>query len=181
MNQPDNRISRQLARLGRFPASQFLANLVLRRTVPFLGTAGIRFVEAAPGTATLALDDRRRVHNHIHGVHAAAAALLAEATSGLALMYHLPDGRRSLLTRMEIDYEQRMRGGLVATARVDETTRERMVDDPRGEVTVDVEVRDEAGERPLVARLTWAWRSRSRTDRPIAVDGPQETLGVPPR
>ena len=181
MNQPVNSLGRRLARLRRLPASPWLTTLALRRAVPFLGTAGIRFVEAAPGIARLALDDRRRVHNHIRGIHAAAAALLAEATSGLAVMLHLPDGQLGLLTRMEIDYERRMQGGLVATVRVDEATRAQLLEQPRGDATFVAEILDEAGERPLVARMTWAWRPRRRTGRPTAGDAPEETLGVSPR
>ncbi|MEM9459794.1 MAG: DUF4442 domain-containing protein [Myxococcota bacterium] len=181
MNPPVNTLGRRLARLGRLPASPWLTTLALRRTVPFLGTAGVRFVEAAPGVARLALDDRRRVYNHIRGIHAAAAALLAEATSGLAVMLHLPDGHLALLTRMEIDYERRMQGGLVATVRVDEATRARLVQQPRGDATFVAEVVDEAGERPLAARLTWAWRPRRRTDRHTVGDAPEQTLGVSPR
>ena len=168
-----NRLMRQLATLRRLPASQLLATLVLRNTVPFLGTAGLRFIAAEPDYASLALDDRRRVRNHIGGVHAAAAALLAEATSGLALSCHLPDGAVPLLTHMHIDYTQRMHGGLLATARLDEATRSRVTTDPRGETEILVEVQDQSGASPLVARLTWAWRPGKRSKQEKSHDAHQ--------
>lgn len=159
---PDNRLRRQLARLAPLPASRQLTTLALRRTVPFLGSAGVSFVAAGPRFATLALRDRRRVHNHIRGVHSCAAALLAEATSGFALALCLPDDRLYLVSRMEVDYVARMRGGLVATARITEEDATRLMQEERGEVTIDVEIVDEAEASPLTARLTWAWRPKKR-------------------
>lgn len=159
---PDNRLRRQLARLAPFPASRHLTTLALRRTVPFLGSAGVSFLAAGPRHATLALGDRRRVHNHIRGVHSCAAALLAEATSGFALAMCLPDDRLYLVSRMEIDYVARMRGGLVATARISDEDTARMIKEERGEVTIDVQIEDEAEASPLMARLTWAWRPKKR-------------------
>ncbi len=162
-----NRISRQLGQLDRFPASGWLKSMALRRTVPFLGTAGISFVSAEPGRVSLRLADARRVHNHIRGVHAAAAALLAEATSGLAMFYHLPDDRLSLLVRMEIDYLTRMNGGLVAVTTVDDATRVRLLAEERGEATLQVEVTDDAGSSPLRAAMTWAWRPKKGSAKPV--------------
>ncbi|MCA9623779.1 MAG: DUF4442 domain-containing protein [Myxococcales bacterium] len=162
MMKQDNRLTRQIARLSRLPAGDRLTTLALRQSVPFLGSAGVRFVEAGQDHVTLALRNRRRVRNHIRGVHACAAALLAEATSGLALALELPDDRLILLTRMEIDYVGRMQGGLVATARLAADTRAQVMSDPRGEATIEVEIRDDADSVPLFPRLTWAWRPKKR-------------------
>jgi acyl-coenzyme A thioesterase PaaI-like protein len=158
--------AKQLAQLDRFPASGWLKTLALRRMVPFLGSAGIVFVDAQPGLASLALPNERKVHNHLRGVHASAAALLAEATSGLLLFYHLPKGRLPLLKRMEVDYTGRMIGGLTATARIDEAAQRAMAEDPNGEVTIDVEIRDAAGGTPLRPSMTWVWRTKNSSAIP---------------
>ena len=160
MKRPDTRLARQFAKLDGLPASNALKTFALRRTVPFLGTAGVRFVSVEPGLASLALDSRRRVHNHIQGMHAAAAALLAEATSGLVLSYHLPDDRLPLLVRSEVEYLSRMKGGLVARATLDEETAMRIENEERSQATFHVEIEDEAGTTPLEAAMTWAWRPR---------------------
>lgn len=178
---PDTRLARQLQQLERLPANHLLATALLRRSVPFLGTAGVRFVSAEPGSATLALDDRRRVHNHVRGVHAGAAALLAEATSGLVLAYHLPDSALFLLSHLDIAYRSRMQGGLVATARIDDETRSRAAAEARGETTIEVDVRDEAGSAPLVARLTWVWRPKKRAGRQGDLGDSNEGQRVSPR
>lgn len=163
---PSNRISRRLARLDRLPGSRWLKTMALRRVVPFLGTAGLEFVALEAGRASLALGARRRVQNHVGGIHAAAAALLAEATSGMAVLYHLPDDRLVLLTRMEVAYAGRMRGGLVAVVTLAGDVQRRMSEDDHGEVTLHVDVRDESGESPLTAAMTWAWRPRAREAKP---------------
>jgi acyl-coenzyme A thioesterase PaaI-like protein len=139
-----------------------LTTLVLRKTVPFLGSAGIRFVSVEPDKAVLSLPDKRAVHNHLHGVHASAAALLAEATSGLLLALHLPDDKVPLLARMEVDYLRRIDGGLTAVARLDDATKRRIVDEPSGETTFLVDVRDDSGQVPLKAAMTWAWREKRK-------------------
>lgn len=161
MTRPDTRLARQLAKIDRLPAAARLKTLAIKRAVPFLGTAGVRVVSIEPGRAVLALDDRRRVHNHIGGIHASAAALLAEAASGLVLTYHLPDDRLPLLVRSEIEYVSRMKGGLVARAELDASIEERIGREPRSEATFHVDVRDRSGEAPLRAAMTWAWRPRS--------------------
>lgn len=160
MNAPSNRLGRQLARLERLPASRWLKTMALRRAVPFLGTAGLELISLEPGRASLALGDRRRVRNHLGSIHAAAAALLAEATSGLAILYHLPDDRLALLARMELAYVRRMRGSLVAVATITDDVRRDLAEQARGEATLRVDVRDASGESPLSAAMTWAWRPR---------------------
>jgi len=163
MGAPNTRLARQLARLERLPARATLTTFLLHRAVPFLGAAGVRFGSIEPGRAALSLADKRRVHNHLHGIHASAAALLAEATSGLLLIYHLPDDRVALLSHMEVDYVRRIEGDLSAVAVLDDATLQRIASDPSGDTTFVVDVRDASGEAPLRASMTWAWRpKRSR-------------------
>ena len=135
---------------------------VSRRAVPFIGTAGVKVLSMGPEGVRLSLANRRRVHNHIQGVHAAAAALLAETASGFALGVVLTADKLPLLVRMEVDYVRRMSGSLVAEATLPPGTLERVAQDPKGEVTIDVQITDEAGEEPVVAKMIWAWRSKRK-------------------
>jgi hypothetical protein len=89
---PDNRLTRLIARFDAVPASirPYLLSKMFGWKVPFVGTAGIAFDELVPGRARLTLSNRRRVRNHLGGVHAAAMTLLAEAASGFVLGLSLP-------------------------------------------------------------------------------------------
>ena len=73
-----NRLARTLGQLDRVPAvaRPWARNLVLRRAVPFTGTAGLQYVALTPQRVEVAVANQRRVQNHIHGVHAAAMTLL---------------------------------------------------------------------------------------------------------
>ena len=76
-----NRLARTLGQLDRVPAvaRPWARNLVLRRAVPFTGTAGLQYVALTPQRVEVAVANQRRVQNHIHGVHAAAMTLLPTA------------------------------------------------------------------------------------------------------
>ena len=80
-----NKLQRSLMRLDEAPAflRGFVQNLILRRAVPFTGTAGLQYVEMTPQRVEVAVANQRRVQNHIHGVHAAAMALIKVLTSSL--------------------------------------------------------------------------------------------------
>jgi len=72
--------------------------------VPFVGTARLQVETLEPERAILSVENKRRVQNHIDGVHAAAMALLAETATGFVVGMNLPDDTLPLLKSMHIDY-----------------------------------------------------------------------------
>src|SRR5699024_11147394 len=123
-----NRLSRGIAKLNVLPPR--IRKRVITRAfgsqVRFARTAGIKFDQLEPGHAVAFLSDARKVQNHIHTVHAAAMALLAESTTGAVFALDVPDTHVPLLKDMHVTYTKRARGGLRAIATLSETTRERM-------------------------------------------------------
>ncbi|HET7845288.1 MAG TPA: DUF4442 domain-containing protein [Xanthomonadales bacterium] len=160
----DNRLRRALRPLARLPrwVARPLRDRAIGRAIPFVGTAGLALESLDDAGAVLRLPDRRRVHNHIGGAHAAATALLAETATGLALGWHLPDDAVPLLVRLDVHYVRRAQGALRATARLDGGAVATLRSAPRGELDVPVEVVDAAGERPVECTLRWAWVPRRR-------------------
>ena len=75
-----NQFTRMVSPFERLPAPlrQRAQTLLLGNVVPFLGTARLRFEEVTPERVVVSVKNRRRVQNHIKGVHAAAMALLAD-------------------------------------------------------------------------------------------------------
>lgn len=159
-----NRLSRALDWLAPLPAPlrRRATTLLFNSQVRFAGTGGLRFEALGAGEAVVLIANRRRVRNHIGGVHAAAMALLAETSTGAVFGMNVPDDRLPLLKRMHIDYLRRAQGGLRAVATLSEAQRARIAADERGEIDVPVTVTDESGEAPIAATMTWAWVPKKR-------------------
>ncbi|KYF93618.1 MULTISPECIES: hotdog fold domain-containing protein [unclassified Sorangium] len=159
MSTKPNFIARALAPLQVLPP--FLRSraqtVLFQRMVPFTGTAGIQFEEVGPDRVALRLANGRRVHNHIGGVHAAAAGLLAETATGFVVAVNLPDDKLPLLRSMKVDYTRRARGGLRAVATLSPEQRQAFLDQPKGDVAVAVTVTDEGGASPMECEFVWAW------------------------
>lgn len=129
--------------------------------VPYLGTSSVQIEEAAPGRAVLSLRNRRKVQNHMKTVHASAMFLLAEAATGVVLSANLPDGSRFATTRAEVEYVQKSKGGLRATATLSEEQRTRILTEESGRLKVPVTVIDESGQEPARFSVEWSWEHRA--------------------
>lgn len=154
-----NRLRRIFAKIDRLPTSVrgWARQKAIRFSIPFTGTAGIEVVELEPDIVRLRLANRRRVRNHIKGMHAAAMALLAETASGLAVGMHLPDDKLQLLKTMAFRYTRRASGGITAEARVTAAQIRDMKDLDKGEAKVEVQLWDDENEKPVECVLVWAW------------------------
>lgn len=159
-----NLIARSIAPLQVLPS--FLRSraqtALFHRMVPFTGTAGIYFDEVSPERVALRLANGRKVQNHIGGVHAAAAGLLAETATGFVVAVSLPDDKLPLLRSMKVDYKRRAQGGLRAVATLSPEQRRSFEDQPKGDVTVAVTVTDDSGASPMECEFVWAWVTKGR-------------------
>ena len=159
-----NRLQRSLMRLDEAPAflRGFVQNLILRRAVPFTGTAGLQYVEMTPQRVEVAVANQRRVQNHIHGVHAAAMTLLAETATGMVVGMNVRDDCLPLAKELKVAFKKRAQGGLHGVATLTDDQRALMQQSDKGEVQVQVTVTDESGAEPVQCEFTWAWIPSSR-------------------
>ena len=157
-----NRMRRTLARTDPLPESlrRRAVSFAIRRTIPFVGTAGVDILEISPERVELALGNRRPVQNHIRGVHAAATALAAETASGLVLGMNVSDSAVPVLREMRIAYVRRASGSLRAVATLDAAARAAVQASDSGDLDVPITVTDEAGEQPVECVMRWAWRPK---------------------
>jgi uncharacterized protein (TIGR00369 family) len=139
------------------PLRRPLITSIFGFAVRFAGTGGVRFERLDELCAVLHMRNRRKVRNHIGGIHAAAMALLAESATGAVFGLNLPAGKLPLLKTMHIDYLRRAQGDLRAEATLEVAQRVLMQNEERGDVTVAVRVTDSNGDEPISCRMVWAW------------------------
>ncbi|MES2281981.1 MAG: DUF4442 domain-containing protein [Pseudomonadota bacterium] len=159
MQHPPNRLERQLERLDEVPAfaRTWFRSVVLRRAVPFTGTAGIRFIEMSQERTEVSIANKHKVQNHIEGVHASAMNLLAETATGMVVGMNVRDDCIPLAKEMKMAFKKRATGSLCAVATLSDEQRAAMQASDKGEVTVQVTVTDEAGINPVECEFVWAW------------------------
>jgi uncharacterized protein (TIGR00369 family) len=140
-----------------------LRSFLLGRLVPFVGTAKLSIEEVSPERVVIRIRNRRRVRNHIKGVHAAAMALLAETATGFAVAMHVPDDKIPVIKSLHIDYVRRAEGDLRAIAELPAGEAQRIVSEEKGEIHVPVSVTDESGQSPIECDAVWAWIPKKKT------------------
>jgi acyl-coenzyme A thioesterase PaaI-like protein len=159
-----NRMSRSLALLERLPSPvrTRLRSLALGTLVPLVGTAGLAVEHLDGGRAVIRVANRRRVRNHIGGVHAAAMALVAETATGFVVGMNVPDDRVPVIKTLRVDFRKRARGSLRAEATLSEEQRRHIASTEKGETRVPVRVTDADGNEPIECEMVWAWTPRRR-------------------
>lgn len=163
MSKP-NQLSRNVAKFSKLPASlrPWLSSLLLGKVVPLVGTAGLRFEELTHERVVVSIRNRRKVQNHIKGVHAAGMALLAETATGFCVGMNLPDDKLPLIKTMRVDYLKRAVGDMKAVAQLRPDQIQQIMTLDKGEVTVPVCITDESGQEPIQCEMLWAWVPKKR-------------------
>ena len=158
-DQPPNRLERQLERLSEVPAfaRPWFRSVVLRRAVPFTGTAGLDFLQMTRHQVEIGIKNVKKVQNHIGGVHASAMNLLAETATGMVMGMNVRDDCIPLAKELKMAFKKRATGALRAVATLSDAQRELMQASDKGEVSVAVTVTDEAGVNPVECEFVWAW------------------------
>lgn len=167
-----NRLSSLVLRVQKagLPASlqQFALTTLFNHQVKFAGTAGIWIQELSPTKSVVHLANRRKVQNHIGGIHACGMALLAESATGMVFGMNVPDTHIPLIKTMKIEYKRRVQGNLKAVASLTPEQLDMIQSADRGEVNVAVQISDEAKQEsssssspslspPIECELIWAW------------------------
>ena len=156
---PPNRLERQLERLSEVPAfaRTWYQGVVMRRAVPFTGTAGIEFLEMSRQRVAVALKNEKKVQSHIGGIHASAMNLLAETATGMVVGMNVRDDCTPLAKELKMAFKKRATGAMRAVAVLSAEQQALMQSSDKGEVNVQVTVTDETGIEPVECEFVWAW------------------------
>jgi len=156
---PPNRLERQLDRLQDAPAfaRPWFRSVVLRRAVPFTGTAGLDFLHMGRERVEIGLKNEKKVQNHLGGIHASAMNLLAETATGMVVSMNVRDDCIPLARELKMAFKKRATGAMRAVATLTPAQQALMQASDKGEITVAVTMTDEAGVEPVVCEFVWAW------------------------
>ena len=159
-----NRFSRIVNKINNGPEflRQFLLTRVFCGSVKYAGTSKIKLLSVSANKAVLRLNNIKRVQNHIGGIHAIAASLLAESTTGIVVGMNVPDDRVPVLKSMTVNFKRRMQGNLVAEANLSDEQINQITSTEKGETNVVVTITDDSGQQPIEVDMLWAWIPKIR-------------------
>ncbi len=161
-----NKFSSIIGKVNKTPVfiRSFLLTKLFSSKVKFAGTTGIIIKEVTANKTQLTLANKKSVQNHIGGIHAIAAAVLAESATGIVFGMNVPDSKLPLLKNIQVDYQRRMQGGLTAVARISAEQSALINQDAKGSILVPVTIEDESGQEPIECQMEWAWVSKRTAD-----------------
>lgn len=139
--------------LSRAPGGGVLMGRLLGRLAPYTGTIRPEVLALEEGYAKVRMNDRRDVRNHLSSVHAIALMNLGEVSTGVAMLFSLPDGMRGIITHLEMDYVKKARGPITAECRVPTPL---STSGEQRDLELQATLTNEAGE--VVARAGARWR-----------------------
>ncbi len=159
-----NKLAGIVAKINRLPefARPKALSLFFGQAVPFTGTTGIRIESLNQEKCVISLANKRRVQNHIKGVHAVASLLLAESATGFLVGLNVPDDKVPVIKTARADYTKRAKGNMTVEASLSNEQRQRMLTEEKGEVSVPVTIRDAEGKEPIQIEMIWAWTPKRR-------------------
>jgi len=156
-----NSFVNKVNRTPEFMRSYLLTKLFCTK-VKYAGTSGVKLIKVSAQEVELKLANKKKVQNHIGGVHAIAAAVLAESATGIVFGMNVPDKCLPLLKSMTVNYQRRMQGDLHAVATLTNDQINLISNQEKGDLTIAVKITDESGEQPIECLMEWAWVSKKR-------------------
>ena len=115
LDDPTRNIAREAwDRLAGLPGGKWAFSKAIGRIAPYSGTINAYVEELRVGYASVTLDDRPGVRNHLSCVHAIALVNLAEIAGNIAISYTLPGDARFIVAGITIDYVKKARGTIRA-------------------------------------------------------------------
>lgn len=137
--------------LSPLPMGKTIFSKLLGRSAPYTGTIDAKVCELRKGYARVEMRDQKGVRNHLESIHAIALVNLAEVSTGIAVLYSLPDDARGILTGLSIEYLKKARGLLTSECRPEDlpTTNE------KAEYEAQAEITDQSGDLVARAKATW--------------------------
>jgi acyl-coenzyme A thioesterase PaaI-like protein len=159
-----NRFSKQLLKINKFPTFThgWLRNYAIGKTIKMVGSCGLKFEKLNKNEVIVYLPNKTKVQNHIGQIHAAATTLLAETATGIVLGLSLPDDKLPLIKNLSVKFIKRSQGMQKAIAVLTDTQIEKIKQEAKGDIVIEVKVTDETNEEVILADMNWAWITKKK-------------------
>jgi acyl-coenzyme A thioesterase PaaI-like protein len=131
--------------------------------VPYVSTSGVRIELVTEQSAVATIKNRRKIRNHVGGVHAAAVGLLAETISGVIVARNIPDTALPLIKTMKLNFVKRNYGDFRGEATLTAEQIEQIRTEPRGTTVVPVTLTDAKGNESVTCEMVWAWVPKKKS------------------
>lgn len=160
-----NRFARLLARLSGWPPAlrHSLVGFGFGLYTPYFRTNHCHIVDLGPHKVAVAIALKRRVRNHVGGVHAVAATLAAEYASGLLVGQHVPDSAIVVVKTIHVELRKPNRGSVRATASLTPAEASAIQTEARGSLKVPISIADAQGQTPITGYMEMAWLPKRKT------------------
>lgn len=157
-----NIIADALAQIAQLPEEERnkATNFALQMAVPFVGTSKIHYERVDHNEWIAHVPNEPEIRNHLGQVHAGAMMTLAESVAVTMMAMNLPEDRLPLVKSVHAQFVRRSRGRIRAIARLTDEQLRTIKNEEKGEVSIDVDIRDEDGEIPAVITVVPAWTTR---------------------
>ncbi|NJC26198.1 DUF4442 domain-containing protein [Neolewinella antarctica] len=159
-----NIIAGALAQIAQLPkdVQNKATNQAFQMAVPFVATAKVHYEQVDHNEWIAHVPNEPEVRNHLGQVHAGAMMTLAESVAVTMMAMNLPPDRLPLVKSLNAQFVRRSKGAIRAIARLSEEQLELIRTEPKGEVTIEVDIRDEDGEIPAVITVVPAWTTKKK-------------------
>ncbi len=159
-----NKLSKMVKKINHAPKKMrpWLLTKLFCSQVKYANTTGIHILSVEANRVEIELANKKKVRNHIGGIHAVAAALMVESATGIVFGVNLQDSKLPLLKSMKIDFNRRMQGALKAVATISDEQIKALQSNEKGDMLIKVVVTDESNESPIECFMDWAWISKKR-------------------
>ncbi len=159
-----NRLAKMVKKINKAPSSirPWLLTKLFCSQVKYANTTGISIRAIESNRVEIDIANKKKVQNHIGGVHAVAAALMVESATGIVFGINLQDSKLPLLKSMKVNFNRRMQGALKAVATISDEQINQLQNTEKGDMLINVTVTDESNESPIECFMHWAWVSKKR-------------------
>lgn len=159
-----NFLTRILNRLAGWPASwrQRLVGLGFGLYSPYFHTNGCRIETLLPHQVSVSIKLRRRVRNHVGGVHAVAATLAAEYACGLLVGQHVPDTAIVVVKTIHVELRKPNKGSVRATATITADEARAIALEAKSSLKVPITIDDAQGQTPITGYMEMAWLPKKK-------------------
>ncbi len=156
---PNNHLNSVIKRLSKLPAALRLRgfDIAFGAYTRAYRHLGVRTVVLEPTQVVMTLKNRKRLRNHVGGIHGVICQVPAEYAAGVLVGHWVPNGTVIVVKNTAANLQKPVRGNIRAVARLPQDALLPIMTQPKGEVQVPVDISDETGGVPMTAHITMAW------------------------